>query len=156
MTIKIVALPTKDVHALQSGQADANGQQPEQAISDGNGNPCRHCLKEIAADEPMLVLAHRPFSNIQPYAEVGPIFLCSKHCEQYPQNADIPNLYENRTMLVRGYTADQRIRYGTGKTIPVTALKDYAQSLFSNKEIAFVHVRSATNNCYHFRIERQC
>lgn len=155
MAIKIVVLPTTDVLAFQSGQADANGLQPEQTMSEGNGNPCRHCLKEITAGEPMLVLAHRPFSNIQPYAEVGPIFLCAKHCEAYPQNADIPKLYENRTMLVRGYTDNQRICYGTGKIIPMTALMDYALSLFSNKEIAFVHVRSATNNCYHFKVERQ-
>lgn len=37
--LKITALPTEIVRALQDGGADAHGQMPERAVSDGGGNP---------------------------------------------------------------------------------------------------------------------
>ena len=48
---------------------------PERQVSDGSAVPCRHCLSDVAAGEPFLILAHRPFPEAQPYAETGPIFL---------------------------------------------------------------------------------
>ena len=70
MTIKCLALPTARVADLLTGGPDANGQLAERTISNGHGNECRHCLQEIPAGASMLVLAYRPFSLIQPYAEV--------------------------------------------------------------------------------------
>ena len=72
---KFIALATETVRTLQAGAADANGQAPERQVSDGSAVPCRHCLSDVAAGEPFLILAHRPFPEAQPYAETGPIFL---------------------------------------------------------------------------------
>ena len=55
---------------------------------------------------------------------------------------------------VRGYGADDRIVYGTGAVTPTSAIVDRAQELFADPAIAYVHVRSARNNCYQCRIER--
>ena len=74
------AIPSEIAHHYRSGGMDANGQVPERIVSDGAGNPCRHCLKMIPKGAGMLVLAHRPFPALQPYAEVGPIFLCADAC----------------------------------------------------------------------------
>ena len=76
-----IPLPTDEVRKLQAGGPDAYGNAPERVVSDGGGNPCRHCLKLIPEGAPMLILAHRPFSKAQPYAETGPIFLCGEPCE---------------------------------------------------------------------------
>jgi len=54
-------LPTETVAALRAGGPDANGLPAEHAISDGAGNPCRHCLRQIPTGAGMLVCAHRPF-----------------------------------------------------------------------------------------------
>lgn len=78
--ITFTAIPTEIARAYQAGGPDANGQPPERHISDGGGNPCRHCLGLIPKGAKMLVLAHRPFPNPQPYAEIGPIFLCASSC----------------------------------------------------------------------------
>ena len=78
--MRYVAIPTPVVRALQAGGLDANGQLPERKVAEGGGNPCRHCLKLIPEGAGMLVLAHRPFPAPQPYAEVGPIFLCADDC----------------------------------------------------------------------------
>jgi hypothetical protein len=62
----ISALPTDLVRALQHGGADAHGQTPERALSDGGGNPCRHSLRYIPKRAEMLILAHRPFAQPPP------------------------------------------------------------------------------------------
>jgi len=80
---RFIAVPTETARRYQSGGLDANGQAPERAVSNGNGNPCRHCLTFIPEGAPMLILAHRPFPDLQPYAETGPIFLCADTCSRW-------------------------------------------------------------------------
>ena len=66
MAISFKALATDEVRKLQKGGLDINGQRPEVAISDGGGNPCRHCLQDIPAGEEMLIVAFRPFPAPHP------------------------------------------------------------------------------------------
>ena len=59
--ITFIAMPTDVARAHQAGAPDANGQEPERHISGGTGVPCRHCQRDVAADEPYLILTYRPF-----------------------------------------------------------------------------------------------
>ena len=93
---RFIALSTEAVRNLQAGAADANGQAPERDISDGSGLPRRHCLSDVAAGEPFLVLAHRPFPEAQPYAETGPIFLHAEPCERHGEGTEVPALFLSR------------------------------------------------------------
>ena len=146
-------IPTPLVRAYQSGGLDANGQVPERQISDGDGNPCRHCLNLIPKGAEMLVLAHRPFPAPQPYAEVGPIFLCADPCEA-GGGAAMPQILESPTYILRGYGPDDRIVYGTGAVVATETLHDEAARRLQDPRIAYVHVRSARNNCFQVRIDR--
>ena len=155
MSLKFQALPPDQVRALQAGGLDANGIVPEKAVSDGNGNPCRHCLSEIGKGREMLILACRPFPGPQPYAEVGPIFLCADSCERYADEAALPALYRNRAqVLLRGYKEDHRILYGTGQVTAVGDVAQAAEEILADSRVSYIHLRSATNNCYQCRIER--
>jgi hypothetical protein len=151
--MRFVAIPTDAVRAYQAGGPDANGQVPERKVSDGGGNPCRHCLKLIPEGAGMLVLAHRPFPAPQPYAEVGPIFLCADACEAGGGEA-VPEMLASSDYIVRGYGADDRIVYGTGGVVATGAIPARAAELFGDARVAYVHVRSARNNCYQVRIDR--
>ncbi len=145
-------IPTPIARAYQSGGLDANGQVPERQISDGDGNPCRHCLNLIPKGAEMLVLAHRPFPAPQPYAEVGPIFLCADACEA-GGGEDVPQILESPTYILRGYGRDDRIVYGTGAVVATETLQDEAARRLQDPRIAYVHVRSARNNCFQVRID---
>jgi hypothetical protein len=57
------------------------------------------------------------------------------------------------TMLIRGYGADDRIVYGTGQIVPTAQLAPAASASLQRPEVAYVHARSASNNCYQCRIE---
>ncbi|HLQ20015.1 MAG TPA: DUF1203 domain-containing protein [Tabrizicola sp.] len=152
--MRYVAISTDVVRALQAGGPDANGQVPERRVSDGGGNPCRHCLKMIPEGAGMLVLAHRPFPAPQPYAELGPIFLCADLCEEGGGEA-MPEMLASSDYIVRGYGADDRIVYGTGGVVATGTIAARAAVLFEDARVAYVHVRSARNNCYQVRIDRR-
>jgi len=153
--IRFAALDTETVRALQAGQPDANGQIPERHVSDGSGVPCRHCLGQVGSGEPYLILSHRPFPTPQPYAEQGPIFLHAEPCRQAPPDDTIPAMLESPAYIVRGYGSDDRIVYGTGSVVATDKIPERAEDLLADPDIAYLHVRSAANNCYQCRIERE-
>jgi hypothetical protein len=154
MSIKFIALETSTARALQEGGPDANGQVPEHQVSPGSGIPCRHCLKPVAEGEPFLVLAHRPFPAPQPYAEQGPIFLHAKACPRLEDGGAVPPMLASPRYIVRGYSKDDRIVYGSGQIVPTGDIPTAASKMFEDPRIAYIHVRSASNNCYQCRIDR--
>lgn len=151
--MRFVAIPTEVARHYQAGGVDANGQAPERKVSDGGGSPCRHCLRMIPEGAGMLVLAHRPFPAPQPYAEVGPIFLCAEPCDAGSGEA-LPEILASPEYIVRGYGADDRIVYGTGGVVVTEGIPARAEALLADTRVAYVHVRSARNNCYQVRIDR--
>lgn len=147
------ALPTETVTAYRHGAPDAHGQTPERTISDGAGNPCRHCLRYIPKGQDMLVLAHCPFPDLQPYAEIGPIFLCAQPCVRH-SGTKVPEIFTvSPDYLIKGYCAEDRIVYGTGIIVQKDQLMAQAEAIFANPQVAYIHLRSARNNCYQARID---
>lgn len=154
MDIVFEGLDSAAVARLRQGGADANGQAPERAVSDGAGTPCRHCLRDVPAGQGMLILAWRPFSKRHPYAELGPIFLCAEACDS-GSGPDLPAiLTTSPDYLVKGYGPDERIVYGTGGIIPRDGVAARCAALLEDPAIAFVDIRSARNNCFLTRVRR--
>lgn len=154
MTIRFEALPTEHVRALQLGSTDAYGNLPERRISGGGNTPCRHCLKSIDEGEPYLIVAWRPFGALQPYAETGPVFLHADSCARAVASDQTPMILQSPDYIVRGYDNDERIVYGTGGVVPTDRVADRARQLLEDGNVEFVHIRSAQNNCYQCRVDR--
>jgi hypothetical protein len=146
------AIASDTLNALRAGGPDAYGSPAERAKSDGGGNPCRHCLRDIQASRPMLILSYMPFSRREPYAETGPIFLCAEECQRYPRTDIVPPVITSRpSFLVKGYDGDERIAYGTGAIVESVRIGAYLDGLFATAGCAFADIRSAVNNCYFCR-----
>ncbi len=156
-SIRFRAMATEVARELQAGGPDAYGHAAERRVADASFRvPCRHCLADVAAGEGYLVLAYRPFDRLQPYAETGPVFLHAGACTRHPETNDTPAmLLKSPHMLLRGYSADQRIVYGSGAVVPTSEIATRATSLLDRPGVAFVDVRSATNNCFQCRIDRR-
>lgn len=155
MSIHFTAMPTEDAETLWNGGTDAYGLEPDTMVSTGPGHPCRHCLANIDEDDELFVFAYRPFPEVQAFAETGPIFLHAKPCRRYKAEEVQPPVLETcRDYILRGYGENNRIVYGTGAVILKDDVETYAKGLFARDDIAYVHVRSARNNCYQCRIDR--
>ena len=92
--------------------------------------------------------------DTQPYAEVGPIFIHSKDCQNLDNLSQVPKMFSARNqMIIRGYDVRNRIVEDTGQLIETKNIQVAAKYLFKNIEISYQHVRSASNNCFQCRIE---
>ena len=150
-----VAMPTDQARAYQRGEPDAYGFEPERRVSDGSGVPCRHCLQHVAAGEDYQTLAYRPFPALQPYAETGPIFLHADECERAPESDVLAPMFRaTPDYILRGYGVDDRIVYGTGGVIPTHKICARVHELFEREDVAYLHMRSARNNCDQLKVER--
>ena len=65
-----------------------------------------------------------------------------------------PEILASPDYIVRGYGSDDRIVYGTGAVVPTGRLVDEAAARLSDARVAYVHVRSARNNCFQVRIDK--
>ncbi|NKB51560.1 MAG: DUF1203 domain-containing protein [Rhizobiaceae bacterium] len=158
--LKFSGMNSRHAHKLWQGGADDFGNRPETSVSDGSGNPCRHCLKMIQKGERFMILSYRPFDELQPYAEQGPVFLHAEPCESFQAQVDpdqttkLPAvLCDSSHYLMRGYDARQRTVYGSGTIVEKDKIKTVADTLLAEPSIEFIHVRSSTNNCWQARID---
>ena len=156
MMLTFTGMKSTDAEKLWNGGQDSHGNTAEKAISDGKGNPCRHCLEMIKEGEAFLIVSHRPFAAKHAYAEQGPVFVHAEPCIAYDDfNHQLPSvLQDSPHYLVRGYSQNERIVYGTGGVVDQQAIIDRAKTLFENPSIAFIDIRSAQNNCWQARIQR--
>lgn len=151
--MKFSGLTTQDTAALRQGAGDAFGNAAEPAISNGGGVPCRHCLRLIPEGAPYLIFAHKPFETTQPYSEIGPIFVCAQDCAA--PDGTLPQVLEtSQTYLLKAYSKDERIIYGTGAIVTAGDVTLFSQRLLDRPDVAFVDARSASNNCWIARITR--
>jgi hypothetical protein len=151
--LAVRGIDSEFVNLVRSGGADANGQPALSTKAVGPANPCRHCLQPIAQGDDKLVLAYRPFTGLQPYAEVGPIFLHQRECQRY-EGDRLPDWFAYlQPALIRGYGQDDWIRYETGKVVAGSELGAECERILSNPEVAYVHIRSKYN-CFQCRVER--
>ena len=149
----VTGIPTEQYEHFRDGGADANGQAPIVMAASGGANPCRHCLGLIADGEPKLVLSHRPFEASQPYAEAGPIFLHQAACSRYESN-ELPRWFAFLDpAAIRGYGADDWIRYDTGRIVRGVELAEAAASILEDQSISYVHIRSKFG-CFQCRVDR--
>jgi hypothetical protein len=156
MSLLFWGMPSHLAAAYRSGAPDANGQVPERRVSDGDGVPCRHCLGNVEAGEAYLVLAYRPFPAPQPYAEIGPVFIHADECPAYAPAEGLPERERRGKSgrILRGYGRDDRIVYGTGIVVGNGEIESHAAAILALPDVAYVHMRSATNNCFTLRIDR--
>ncbi|PTS86419.1 DUF1203 domain-containing protein [Pseudomonas sp. HMWF032] len=153
LALRVCGISSDAAERIWQGGLDAHGQLPVRQVAQGMANPCRHCLNLITPGTPKLILAYRPFTQLQPYAEVGPIFLHAEPCQHYDQ-AQLPAWFAFlEPALIRGYDSDDWIRYDTGQVVPGSALSKTCQQILSDLSVAYVHIRSKFN-CFQCRVER--
>ncbi len=153
MKLRIHGISTDECERIWRGGVDANGQPALVRVAEGFANPCRHCLGLIPEGDKKLVLAHRPFDTLHPYAETGPIFLHAKPCDWYESYAAPPWFDYIDPAIVRGYGQDHWIRYDTGNVVRGKEITQACEAILSDVTVAYVHVRSKFN-CFQCRVDR--
>ena len=153
MHLQVRGISSTEVTRLREGGKDSNGQAPVVEVAGGGRNPCRHCLGFVEEGQDMLILGYRPFTDLQPYAETGPIFLHKDSCERY-EDTVLPDWFEFLDpAIIRGYSENHWIRYETAEVVSGGELSDTCEKILTDPAVAYVHIRSKLN-CFQVQVER--
>ncbi len=107
------------VAAVRAGGPDAYG--PDDGTRpDGEGGPCRNCLRHVAAGRDCLILATRPFRTLQPHAETGPVLPSTDPCTTSAGAGLPPGPQSAPACKLRGCSEAERIVRGTGGIVART------------------------------------
>jgi hypothetical protein len=149
-------MPSEMAAGYRAGMPDANGMAPERHVSVDGTEPCRHCLGTIGKGEAYLILAYRPFPALQAYAELGPVFIHAEACAAYDgEGLPVREQRAGSGRILRGYGYDDRIVYGTGVVVANAEIEAKATAILAREDVAYVHMRSAANNCFTLRVDRE-
>ena len=138
---KIVPLPSA---VAARARADRAGVV---AITDEDGGqPCRHCLRDSAPGETMLLFSYSPTATDGPYHEVGPIFVHERPCAPYDASEVIPAQLRRRLLALRGYDAAGDMV--AADVVEGQAMDPLLDELLARPDVAAVHVRNARRGCF--------
>jgi hypothetical protein len=113
-----------------------------------NSFPCRRCLRDAEAGEPMILLGYDPFLGSSPYAGRGPIYVHERDCAPFDGDG-IPSQLTRRLLSVRAY--DERHMLVDADVTDGAQLPEVAERLLDGA--AYLHVHNARPGCFAARID---
>ena len=123
------------------------------AAQDGEGAPCRVCLRYSKPGERVILFSYRPFEAPSLYQEVGPVFVHADGCQPHAAESGFPSDFVERPVILRPYDARHHIQDSQVFAQPGEA-QAVAERMLENPDVAYVHARSLSRGCYLFRIDR--
>jgi late competence protein required for DNA uptake (superfamily II DNA/RNA helicase) len=116
------------------------------------GFPCRVSLQDATIGEEVLLLPFQHHNTPSAYRATGPIFVRKNAIEAQVEINEIPKMLLHRLLSLRCYNKEGLMIHASvveGKIIAETL-----QALFTNNEIAYVHIHNAKPGCYNCVAER--
>jgi hypothetical protein len=151
--IRVVAIATEIADAVRRTHRDPHYGHPAHTAIAGEGAPCRHCLRVIAAGvEQATLLTYDSFEGLESLPLPGPVYIHAEACERYPENGGFPAQLRQSPRTLNAYARGRRL-------IAAVCVEDAnvdagIEKLFARPDVDYIHVRSTTAGCYTFRIER--
>ncbi len=151
-TYRIIPLSPDIAAAARRSRVDLFGNRLS-GFSDGEPHQCRVCLQLSKPDERVILIAHRPFTSAQPYAETGPIFIHERECASYEDVNRYPLEFPRRAVVLRAYNTSDAIV--GAEVVGERDIERLIAELFERQDIAYLHARNLAYGCFMFGIERQ-
>jgi len=136
------------IHALPSGEVETGAPGAVHRPADDR-SPCRRCLRDASAGEPLVLASYDPFTVRSPYAGAGPVFVHADGCE--PFAGDSTEQVAGRTLSIRAYDADAMLN--DAAVLPGERFEEAAREMLDDPDTAFLHVHFAGPGCFAFRVD---
>lgn len=151
--IRVVAIPTEIADSVRRTGKDPRYGHPAHTAVTGEGAPCRHCLRIIAAgSENATLFTYDAFEGIESLPLPGPVYIHAECCERYPEHGGFPVALRNSPRTLNAYARGRRLV--AAEYVENSNVDGGVEELFARADVDYIHVRSTTAGCYTFRIER--
>ncbi|KOX19088.1 DUF1203 domain-containing protein [Nocardiopsis sp. NRRL B-16309] len=146
-------------HVLERLRAgDDAGRVREGFTDDEGGAPLRCCLRRSRTGERIVLVSYAPLRGWAlergvdpgPYDEVGPVFVHARPCEG-PEGTAYPRRLHGPQRALRAYGARGEILGGRTVELPeerAGEVDGILTEMFSDPEVALVHVRTVVFGCF--------
>lgn len=116
------------------------------------GYPCRQCLRDAEAGEPLILVSHDPYTTDSPYRSRSPIFLHERHCGVPEDLTTLPEQLSLRQLSVRAFDRDEMMI--DAAVIDGTDLDAHLRRFFEEPATNQVHIHNATRGCWATSVSR--
>jgi hypothetical protein len=138
------------IHALPAGEVETDAPDAVRRAADDRA-PCRRCLRDASAGEPLVLAPYDPFPLRSPYAGPGPVFVHADGCEPFGGGGETEQV-AGRTLSIRAYDADAMLTDAT--VVWGERFEAAARTMLDDPDTAFLHVHFAGPGCFAFRVDR--
>jgi len=136
------------IHALPAGEVQTDA--PTAVVRPAEDrSPCRRCLRDASAGEPLVLAPYDPFTVRSAYAGAGPVFVHADGCE--PFDGGETEQVAGRTLSIRAYDADAMLTDAV--VLPGERFEEAARDMLREPGTAFLHVHFAGPGCFAFRVD---
>ena len=152
MTFRVLPIEPARLAAIIESGRDHLG-NPVQPWPVEGWEPLRCCLRIAEPDDQIALVAYRPFDDLSPWSEVGPVFVHTAGCQGYDDPARLPQRLRTGPRILRTYHADCSMDYADITLVPAGEdIESALTDLLRQPGVAFVHVRSATAQCFTYEV----
>jgi hypothetical protein len=116
------------------------------------GYPCRVSLADAEIGEELLLLPYEHQPAHSPYKSSGPIFVRKGAKQAAIPPGVVPDYVSRRLMSVRAYDARHLMTDAT--VCPGSDAAATIQEMFSNPEVAYIHLHNANRGCFSCAVNR--
>ncbi|MFE9425238.1 DUF1203 domain-containing protein [Kitasatospora sp. NPDC006697] len=142
--------------------ADDAGRAPEAQHHAEGGAPLRCCLRRAEPGADLLLLSYAPLrrwaaetgADPGPYEELGPVFVHARAEDCPGAEPGYPVAMHRGDRVLRAYDRDGRILRGVPVQPDAELHREVLCALFSDPEVALVHVRAVEFGCFFHEVRR--
>jgi hypothetical protein len=151
---RCVPISTGTAKRFRATRHDDAGNPLRRMTAGSSGAPCRHCLRDAAPGEAVLLGSYNLLGPIGIYWTPSPIFIHEDSCERYDTADQVAEIVRPRLVSVRAYDADAMCLYDLGHVAEGNAVDDSLVRAIGDERTAFVNIHTAKPGCLLCRVER--
>lgn len=149
-----LAIDPNRLDVMRQQQADEFGNPWKPRTAEG-WEPLRCCLRKATVGEDIALISYSPWTLpwTTPWSEAGPVFVCFRRCPGYPTTSHYPAALRAQHAQLNpfdhsGARAYEHITFVEPHEDHVAAV----QSVLSQGDVDYLHVRSAVAQCFTFEV----
>ncbi len=151
---RCIPMPTETAERFRTTGRDDAGNALLHRIAAAGDAPCRHCLRDAAPGEAMLLGSYNLPGPLGIYWTPSPIFIHADSCERYDRADHIAETVRPRLVSVRAYDEDQLCLYDLGHVAQGDAIDEALHRAIADRRTAFVNIHTAKPGCLLCRVEK--
>lgn len=153
--IRVHAIDPARLETIRASNHDGYGNRLRPVHASGQGEPLRCCLRYADESELISLISYAPFERPSVWTEVGPVYVHATRCDGYHDIAQLPQQLRTGPVVLRTYRADHSMHYDHNTLVTTDDdLSPMIGRLLDETDIATIHVRSLTAQCFLYAVTR--